>query len=101
MMKMTKARGPILGRPFYSPAELARVAGVHPSTILNYIHSGRLAAARLSPRTYRIPLRSAMKLLEPERVRSPRIVERPFVAADLAAFERELAREHRPRRRRG
>lgn len=98
---MARSTVPRLDKPFYSPAELARLASVHPSTILNYIHARRLDAVRLSERTYRIPLRAAMMLLEPGRIRPPRIVERPFEAANLDAFERELGREHRRRRRRG
>jgi excisionase family DNA binding protein len=90
----------MLDRPFYSPAELARIAGVHPSTILNWIRSGRLSGVRLSPRVYRIPLASAIRLLEPERVRPPRIIERPFGRVSVAAFDRELGREHRRGRRR-
>ena len=46
-MKYTKS--------FYSPAEVAEMAGVHPSTVLNYISSGRLYAVRLSERTIRVP----------------------------------------------
>jgi predicted site-specific integrase-resolvase len=90
----------VLDRPFYSPAELARIAGVHPSTVLNWIRSGRVAGVRLSPRIYRIPLASAIRLLEPERYRPPRIIERPFARVNIAGIERELRREHRPRRRR-
>lgn len=59
-MEFTKA--------FYSPAEVASMASVHPSTILNYIASGRLYAVRLSQRTYRIPVRAVIALLEPERL---------------------------------
>lgn len=91
----------VLDRPIYSPKEVARLAGVHPSTILNYIRSGRLYALRLSERTYRIPVKAVAKMLAPERVRAPRIVERPFAKFDLAAFERRLGREHRRRQTRG
>jgi excisionase family DNA binding protein len=100
-MKNSKDRPwTVLDRPFYTPAELARIARVHPSTVLNWIRSGRLAGVRLSPRVYRIPLASAIKLLEPERYRPPRIVERPFARVNIAAIERELRREHRRRGRR-
>ncbi len=88
-----------LDRPVYSPAEVAELARVHPSTILNYIRSGRLYAVRLSARTYRIPARAVLKLLAPERARPPRVIERPDVPTSLEAFDRELAREHRPRAR--
>lgn len=64
-------------KPFYSPHEVATIAGVHPSTILNYIASGRLYAVKLSERTYRIPVRAVMGLLEPERVSPSTIVVEP------------------------
>jgi excisionase family DNA binding protein len=56
-----------LTKSFYSPHEVAALAGVHPSTILNYIAAGRLYAVKLSERTYRIPARAVIGLLEPER----------------------------------
>ena len=57
-----------LTKSFYSPHEVAAMADVHPSTILNYIASGRLYAVKLSERTYRIPVRAVIGLLEPERL---------------------------------
>ncbi len=57
-----------LTKSFYSPHEVAELARVHPSTILNYIASGCLYAVRLSPRTIRIPARAVIGLLEPERL---------------------------------
>lgn len=78
-----------LTKPFYSPAEVAELAGVHPSTILNYIHAGRLYAVRLSERTYRIPRRAVLKLLAPESVRPPRIVERPEADVPLETGDHE------------
>lgn len=68
-MELTKA--------FYSPAEVASMIDVHPTTILNYIRVGKLYAIRLSERTIRIPARSVLKLLAPDEVRPPRQVERP------------------------
>ena len=56
-----------LTKSFYSPHEVAALASVHPSTILNYIATGRLYAVKLSERTYRIPARAVIGLLEPER----------------------------------
>src|SRR5664279_427450 len=53
-------------KSFYSPHEVAAMASVHPSTILNYIASGHLYAVKLSERTYRIPVRAVIGLLEPE-----------------------------------
>lgn len=87
-------------RPFYSPRQAADLAGVHPSTIMNYIRGGRLYAVRLSERVYRIPVRSLAMLLAPETLRPPRVIERPFAKVDLRAWERRLRREHRQDRRR-
>ena len=53
----------ILTKSFYSPTEVARLASVSNSTILNYIRSEKLAAVRLSARVYRIPRKSVMLLL--------------------------------------
>lgn len=66
-----------LKKAFYSPAEVAKMIDVHPTTILNYIRDEKLYAIRLSERTIRIPARSVLKLLAPEEVRAPRHVERP------------------------
>ena len=57
-----------LTKSFYSPHEVAAMASVHPSTILSYIASGRLYAVKLSERTYRIPARAVLDLLEPGSV---------------------------------
>jgi excisionase family DNA binding protein len=46
------------------------------STILNYIHDGRLAAVRLTERTYRIPRKSVIRLLGLEAPK-PIVVEDP------------------------
>lgn len=73
-MKLTKA--------FYSPHEVAEMASLHPSTILNYIASGRLYAVKLSERTYRIPVRAVIGLLEPERLSRSSMTEQPD--ADVA-----------------
>ena len=54
-----------LPKAFYSPSEVAGLASVSSSTILNYIHTGRLAAVRLSERTYRIPRKAVIRLLDP------------------------------------
>ena len=77
-MELTKA--------FYSPREVAELASLHPSTILNYVASGRLYAVKLSERTYRIPARAVIGLLEPERLtRSSKSIEPDAeVEAELA-----------------
>lgn len=74
---------------FYSPRELAELAGVHPSTVMAWIHSGRLYAVKLSERTYRIPNRAVRKMLAPETVRPPRIVDRPDEIVDPSEADRE------------
>lgn len=79
-MELTKA--------FYSPHEVAAMASVHPSTILNYIATGRLYAVKLSERTYRIPVRAVIALLEPERVAPSSMTVEPD-----ADVERELEPE--------
>ncbi|MBF6606657.1 MAG: helix-turn-helix domain-containing protein [Chloroflexi bacterium] len=53
----------LLPKAFYSPSELADLASLSSSTILNYIHDGRLVAVRLSERTYRIPRKAVIRLL--------------------------------------
>ena len=77
-------------KSFYSPHEVAAMASVHPSTILNYIAAGRLYAIKLSERTYRIPVRAVIGLLEPERLTPSSITVEPDVDV-----EPELAHEQR------
>lgn len=74
-MELTKA--------FYSPAEVAEIADVHSSTILNYINDGKLYAVRLSERTIRIPAKAVQKLLAPDEAKRVTVIERPN--ADRAA----------------
>jgi excisionase family DNA binding protein len=74
---------------FYSPREMAELAGVHPSTVMAWIHSGRLYAVKLSERTYRIPNRAVRKMLAPETVRPPRIIDRPDAIVDMSEADRE------------
>ncbi len=81
-----------LTKSFYSPHEVAAMASVHPSTILNYIATGRLYAVKLSERTYRIPVRAVMALLEPERVAPSSMTVEPD-----ADVERELTPEREAR----
>ncbi len=78
-----------LDKPFYSPAEVANLAGLHSSTILNYIRDGKLYAVKLSERTYRIPLRSVLKLLDPESVALPTVVDRPGAKVETSDADRE------------
>ena len=53
----------LLPKAFYSPAEVAELASVSSSTIMNYIHDGKLASVKLSERTYRIPRKAVIRLL--------------------------------------
>ena len=72
-----------LTKAFYSPGEVAELASVSSSTILNYIHDGRLAATRLSDRVYRIPRKAVIRLLAPgEAVETIRVSEPDRVPED-------------------
>lgn len=85
-MELTKA--------FYSPAEVASLADVHPATILNYIRDGKLYAVRLSERTIRIPARAVQKLLAPEDAAAPELIERPNTdVRTILSEQRERASE--------
>lgn len=66
----------LLPKAFYSPSEVAELMSLSSSTILNYIHDGRLAAVRLTERTYRIPRKSVIRLLGLEAPK-PIVVEDP------------------------
>ena len=69
-------------KAFYSPAEVAELASVSSSTILNYIKAGKLPAVRLSERTFRIPRKAVVRFLglaEPP----PVVTERPDADVDL------------------
>jgi len=76
-------------KPFYSPAEVAELAGVHPSTILDYIKAGKLYAVKLSERTIRIPAQAVWLLLDPEAVPLPEIVIRDDAKVDIREADRE------------
>jgi excisionase family DNA binding protein len=67
----------LLPKAFYSPSEVADLASLSSSTVLNYIHEGRLAAVRLSERTYRIPRKAVIRLLGLEAP-GPALVEDPL-----------------------
>jgi len=72
----------LLPKAFYSPAEVAELASVSRSTILNYIHDGRLASVKLSERTYRIPRKAVIRLLGIESP-APVVSENPSRTVDL------------------
>ena len=88
-MELTKA--------FYSPHEVAELAGVHSSTILNYIASGRLYAVKLSDRTYRIPARAVLQLLAPDAVTPPTVTIETDDASTVPRIERSRKRISSPR----
>ena len=81
-------------RAFYSPGEVATLARVDPKTVMTWIHERKLTAVQLSPRIYRIPLGSVIKLLYPSMKRRARIVRRS------GRILRPGARERLPRARR-
>lgn len=66
----------LLPKAFYSPSEVATLASLSSSTVLNYIHEGRLVAVRLSERTYRIPRKAVIRLLGLEAA-EPTLIEDP------------------------
>ena len=53
---------------YYTPGELAAEVGISHDTVLRMIHSGRLYAVKLGPRTYRIPLGSALAVFAPHEI---------------------------------
>lgn len=71
-----------LRKSFYSPGEVAELASLSSSTILNYIHGGKLAAVRLSERTYRIPRKAVLRLLGVETPAS-QVIEDPNAEVGL------------------
>ena len=77
-------------KSFYSPREVAEMAGLHPSTILNYIASGHLYAVKLSERTYRIPVRAVIGLLEPERLSPSSMTVEPHTDVESGLADEPL-----------
>lgn len=72
----------LLPKAFYSPAEVAELASLSSSTILNYIHDGKLASVKLSERTYRIPRKAVIRLLAIEAP-APVVSENPSRTFDF------------------
>ena len=52
---MHSARQSTALKRFYTPAEVAGILQVSSTTVMRWIHEGRLAAVRVSERIYRIP----------------------------------------------
>lgn len=71
-----------LDKPFYTPTEVAELAQVSSATIHNWIKAGRLIAVRLSERTYRIPPKSVLRLLDPASITEPRFISNPDAVVD-------------------
>jgi len=88
-----------LRKPFYSPKEYAAIAGIHPSTVLDYIHAGTLYAVRISDRVYRIPLASLLNSLYPDEIGEPRFTTTGDLGRAIAEDQRRYAVEPRPKRR--
>ncbi len=66
-------------KAYYSPREFAALVGIHPSTVLDQIHSGKLYAIKLSERIYRIPLAVVIGTLHPEEIGEPRFRQSPDI----------------------
>lgn len=81
-------------KAFYSPLEVAQLASLSTSTILNYIRAGKLYAVRLSERTYRIPLGAVISTFFPEQKRPSVIIRGSDGAAVLGRWRREWRKEH-------
>ncbi len=74
-------------KPLYSPADVALILDVSDQTVLDWIHGGRLFAAQIGPRLFRIPLASLIQFLGvPPRIRWTR--GRKARRIDDAEFER-------------
>ncbi len=79
-------------KPFYAPAEIARILGISDQTVLARIHDGKLFALQLGPRLYRIPLGALLQFLgEPPSI--SRSVDPRAVVGD--AEDDELDRTER------
>lgn len=50
-------------KPFYTPAEVARILKISDRTVLERIHRQELYAVQLGPRLYRIPLGALLQFL--------------------------------------
>ncbi len=78
---------------FLTPAEVAERMRVSTTTVLRWVHDGRLPAIRVSDRVYRIPVRSFEQFLAGRPQRRPAIVHR-----EVARFPSIGADEGIPRR---
>jgi hypothetical protein len=78
-------------KAFYTPGEISSLLHVHPSTVRDWIRTGRLFACHLSERVYRVPLGSLMEILgEHEEV-----VRRDLSPVEADRIWGEISNEHR------
>lgn len=87
-------------KPFYTPTEFARLASMSNDRVMDLIHAGKLPAARISERIYRIPLAAVLQVLCPERVRTPAFGGSRDPEREWRRFDEEAAAERLPRRHR-
>ncbi len=85
-------------KPFYTPTEFARLASMSNDRVMDLIHAGKLPAARISERIYRIPLAAVLHVLYPERVRAPAFKRSRDPEREWRRFDEEAAAERLPRR---
>lgn len=83
---------------FFTPAEVAERLKVSTTSVLRWIHEGRLPAVRASERVYRVPV-SALAVFESER--SAEVVTVPVRRVrggrELGRSEKLPAAAHQPR----
>lgn len=80
-------------KAYYSPREFAALVGIHPSTVLEHIHSGKLYAIKISQRIYRIPLAVVISTLHPEEIGEPRFRRSPDPERVVEEDRREIEAE--------
>jgi len=83
-------------KAFYSPREYAALAGVDPSTVMDYIHRGKLYAVKLSDRVYRVPLAAVISALYPHEIGEPRFRSSGEAADPVREDQHRWAAERKP-----
>lgn len=87
-------------KAFYTPTEFARLASMSNDRVMDLIHAGKLPAARISERIYRIPLAAVLSTLYPDQARKPKFTRSRDPEAEWRRIDREIAVEGLARRRR-